>query len=385
MIERFVSGKLKSLLGYFPVTAIVGPRQVGKTTLARLIVKSIKKESIYIDLENDKDRAKLEDPILFFENNMHKCVILDEIQRMPELFPTLRSMIDQKREAGRFVVLGSASPDLIRDSSESLAGRIAYIELSPFNISELPKRKEKQQIHWLRGGFPDAYLAPSDELCSDWQMNFIKTYVERDLPALGLNVDRNILRKLWQMIAHSHGSILNMANLGKSLELSINTIKRYLSLMEAAFLIRQLQPYSTNMKKRLVKSPKIFVRDSGILNHLLNINSWEEMEGHPMLGNSWEGYVIEQIIQKLPKNTEAYFYRTHDGSEMDLVLVQANKVVNSIEIKYASIPQLTKGNLLAFEDLKAKNNFVITPNSDDYLISKNIRVCSLQTFIGEYL
>jgi len=384
MIKRKKFDDLIDTLSYFPVLGIVGPRQVGKTTLAKLLIANIKKISIYIDLENPSDESKLIDPILFFERNQDKCIILDEIQRKPELFPILRSMIDQHRVPGRFLILGSASPHLIRDSSESLAGRIAYEELAPFNFLEISST-HKQEQHWLNGGFPDSLLAPKQTLQQKWISNFIQTYVERDLPMLGLDIDRNIIRKLWTMVAHMQGSVLNMSNLGKSLELTSTTIKKYLTFLEDAFLIRQLKPYSQNIKKRLVKSPKVYVRDSGVLHYLLNIETFDELQGNPILGNSWEGYAIEQICQLLPERIESYFYRTQDGTECDLVLTKAGIPEICVEIKYTSAPKLTRGNKQSFKDLGTTRNFIVTPNSDDYLISEDITVCKLETFLEKYL
>ena len=384
MINRLKTKNLIEILNYFPVLGIVGPRQVGKTTLAKVISKEIEREVLYLDLENPSDLSKLTDPVLFFSNNEDKCIILDEVQRKPDLFPVLRSMIDQNRVAGRFLILGSASPDLIRDSSESLAGRIAYEELCPMNLMEVSGLKSVEE-HWVSGGYPDAMLAPNNKIRKVWLQNFIQTYVERDLPLLGLNIDRAIIKKLWTMVAHINGNVLNMSNLSKSLELTSTTIKKYLSFLEQAFLIRQLQPYSVNIKKRLVKSPKIYVRDSGILHHLIGIEDLNSLSGNPILGNSWESYVVEQIIQITGNDYEPYFYRTHEGAECDLVLTKSGIPVYGIEIKYTSSPKITKGLRNAFEDLKTKKNFIITPKSDDYLIDKEIRVCSLRTFLEEYI
>ncbi|MBN1184487.1 MAG: ATP-binding protein [Bacteroidales bacterium] len=384
MIQRNILQKLHSTLTYFPVTGIIGPRQVGKTTLSRIVAENMNKDCIYIDLENPKDISKLTDPVLFFETQKEKCIILDEIQRRPELFPIIRSMVDAYRTPGRFLILGSAAPELIRDSSESLAGRIAYIELYPFNIIELGSDYRKISNHWLRGGFPDAYLAPTNEITMQWHYNFIKTYVERDLPLLGLEANRNIISRLWQMIAHLHGNILNMSMLGKSLGLSSPTIKKYLSFLEQAFLIRQLQPHYPNMKKRLVKSPKIYIRDTGILHNLLNIQNQNDLLGHPILGSSWEGYVIEQIIQILPDNFIPYFYRTQQGSEFDLILVSASKVVMGIEIKYSSAPKISKGLLQSMEDLQTIDNYIIIPQAEDYKIHEKITVCSLYSFLQKF-
>ena len=384
MILRNKLTEIAEALSFFSIVGIIGPRQVGKTTLAKEVAKNIKKETIYIDLENPRDIAKLQDPVLYFEDNINKCIILDEIQNTPYLFSILRSMVDLKREPYRFIILGSASPDLIRDSSESLAGRIAYIELSPFNLTEINKQNNLDKL-WLRGGYPDAFLAKKNNFVEQWHYNYIKTYIERDLPNLGLKTNKNILIKLLQMSSHIHGDVINYNNLAKSLGLSSNTIKKYISFFESAFIIRLLQPFHTNIKKRLIKSPKIFIRDSGILHYLQNINEKEDLYGNPILGNSWEGFVIEQIIELLPNKYQYFFYRTHDGSECDLVIAKSQKPIVSIEIKYSSSTKLTKGSFYAFSDLNAIENYVITPNSDNYLIRENIRVCNLNDFLKNYL
>ncbi len=386
MITRTGLKEIEESLEYFPVVGIIGPRQVGKTTIAKEISKIIKKETIYIDLENPRDIAKLHDPVLYFEDNIDKCIILDEIQNTPHLFSVLRSMVDLKREPGRFIILGSASPELIRDSAESLSGRIAYIELSPFNLTEVYKPKQKIiDKLWLNGGFPDAFLMNNPKFTEQWHYNYIKTYIERDLPNLGLKIDKNILNKLLQMLSHIHGDIINYNNLSKSLGLSSNTVKKYVTFFESAFIVRLLQPFHTNMKKRIIKSPKIYIRDTGILHYLQNISDKEDLYGNPLIGNSWEGFVIEQIIEILPNKYQVYFYRTQDGSECDLVIAKSQKPVASIEIKYSSAPKLTRGILFAFDDLNSKNNFIVTPDSDDYLLKKNIRVCNIYDFLTKYL
>ncbi len=384
MIKRNTFSEIIELLTFFPAVGIVGPRQVGKTTLVKQISKYLEKPTIYLDLENPRDIAKLNDPILFFENNIDKCVIIDEIQRQKSLFPILRAMIDLKKEPARFIILGSASPELIRDSSESLAGRIAYIELSTFNLSELDKDVNIFK-HWLWGGFPDAFLSPNKQINFTWYHNFVQTYVERNLPLLGLNAHPNILRNLWTMIASINGNVFNKTTLTKSLEISTPTLNKYLSFLEEAFLIRLLKPYSKNIKKRLVKSPKIFIRDSGILHYMLGINSLEELQGHFSIGNSWEGYVIEQIIQLLKPGYSPYFYRTQEGAECDLVILKATQVFACIKIKYTSSPKLTKSLINSVADLQCTNNFIITPNSDNYFLRKDIRVCSLSEFLFRYL
>jgi len=384
MIKRNSAGRLLETLSFFPVAGIIGPRQVGKTTLAMYLQKQLDKESVYLDIENPEDQAKLTDPVLFMERNLDKCVILDEIQRMPQLFPVLRSMVDKHRVNARFIILGSASPDLIRDSSESLAGRIAYEELTPFLLNEIRDQYELHH-HWFAGGFPDALLAPSDSLRKKWLSNFILTYLERDLPLLGLNVPGNTLRRLWTMIAHMHGNVLNLNSLGRSLEISSTTIKKYLDFLENAFLIRQLFPYAVNVKKRLVKSPKIYIRDSGILHHLLGIPGFNVLESNPVLGHSWEGYVIEQITGNMDPDMNCFFYRTHEGAECDLVLVKGGQARAAIEIKYTSSPKISRGLTMAFRDINAVSNFIITPRTDDYLIHRSVRVCKLSDFLNKYL
>lgn len=379
MINRNVENKLIKTINNFPVTGIIGPRQVGKTTLAKKLITLINKEVIYIDLENPRDIARLSDPNLFFEANKEKCIILDEIQVMPELFSVLRPMVDMNRVPERFILLGSASPELIRASSQSLAGRIAYIELTGINLTEISDSETNQL--WLRGGFPDAYLAKDNEIWIQWVDNFIRTYIERDLPMLGLNISARTLRNLWTMIAGINANVLNYSNISRSLELTSTTIKKYLDFLENAFLIRQLQPYFMNIKKRIIKSPKLYVRDTGILHNLLNINSFSDLEGNSMKGNSFEGFAIEQILQITNNSYIPFFYRTHHGSECDLLLCRSSVPHFAIEIKYTSAPKLTKGNAIAFEDIGAKHNFVITPDTDDYYIEKNVRVCSLIKFL----
>lgn len=383
MIDRVLLNTLTEVISYFPVLGIVGPRQVGKTTLSKQLIGRIEKETIYLDLENPRDAARLFDPVLFFERNIDRCVVLDEIQRMPELFPVLRSMVDLKRVPARFILLGSASPELIRDSSESLAGRIAYEELTPFNLMEILSKYDIEK-HWLRGGFPPALLASSDFISNKWLSNFIRTYIERDLPMLGLDVNVNLLQRFWTMLAHLHGNLLNMSSLSKSLAVTSTTVKRYVSFMESAFLVRLLQPFSTNVKKRLVKSPKVYIRDTGILHRLLAIDNFEMLESNPILGNSWEGYVIEQILQLCNDDIKSFFYRTHEGAECDLVLVRGGKPLYAIEIKYTSAPKITKGMRISFDDLNAWRNFVITPNGADFLLAEDVRSCSIDMFLKNY-
>lgn len=383
MVKRQIENDLIELISFFPAVGIIGPRQSGKTTLALHLKKSIEKGCTYLDLELPTDRNKLQEPEYFFNENKDKCVILDEIQRMPELFPILRSVIDLHRVSGRFIILGSANPAVMRDSSESLAGRIAYKELYPFNISEIGFEHHKK--HWLYGGFPDAYKQNNPEKARQWLENFVVTYIERDLPVIGLDTSKTSIANFWTMLAHNHGNLFNASNFARSLGVSSPTITRYLHFLQEAFLVNSLMPYHFNTKKRLVKSPKVYVRDSGVLHYLTKTLDPSVLPVHPLVGASWEGYVVEQIKQLLGRSLDMYFYRTHNGTECDLLLVKGILPVASIEIKYSATPSVTKGFTFAIDDLKTKANFIITPDSDDYPIRDNIRVCSLMRFITKYL
>lgn len=383
MIKRARIEEYLRLLEFFPVLAITGPRQCGKTTIAKELIKHITKESIYLDMESNADRNKLTEAELYFEENLDKIVIIDEVQFYPELFPLLRSSIDKKRIPARFVILGSASPKLLKQSSESLAGRIAYKELSPFNISEIGFKNQRK--HWVRGGFPLSYLAKDEKNSFLWLKNFINTYIQRDLINLGLNTSQNTLYSFWMMLANSQGDIFNLNNYARALGVSAPTIKKYLFFLEEAYLVRVLRPYHFNIKKRLVKSPKVYVRDSGVLHYLNHVSLWKQLFNSVLIGASWEGYVIEQLVQLLNDDITAYYYRTHHGAECDLVIVKGLETVASIEIKYSSSPKVTKGFMVSIEDLKTDNNFIVTPQSDDYLIKEKIRVCSLGNFITKYL
>lgn len=383
MISRYIYEDLLDMLDFFPAVGIIGPRQVGKTTLAKSLVEAMGLDAIYLDLENPRDISILTDPVLFFEKNIDKTIILDEIQRTPELFPILRSMIDQNRRPGRFIILGSATPDLIRDSSESLAGRIGYRELYPLNIVELSSKSIPTNIdhHWFIGGYPQAVLSNSYKRSRSWTLNFVRTYMERDLPMLGLNVDVRTIRNLWGMLANNNGDILNYNNISKSLGFSNVSAKKYISFMEDAFLIRLLQPYFSNIKKRIVKSPKVFIRDTGILHYLLGIDSIEGLWMNSQLGNSWEAYCIEQIASILDPEYELFYYRTHHGAECDLVITRGVQVEMAIEIKYNVSPKTSKGMLQAFEDLNAKKNYVVVPNGISYNLNESITVISINELI----
>ncbi|MEA1877938.1 MAG: ATP-binding protein [Bacteroidota bacterium] len=384
MLERKLRDQLLDFLDYFPVIGIVGPRQVGKTTFIKQNLHNFKKDCIYIDLESPEDYNKLYDAELFLKSLEDKTVIIDEIQLRPELFPILRSLVDRQRVPGRFIVLGSASPDLIRDSSESLAGRIVYLEINPFDIVELYKIKTYEQL-WLRGGFPNAILQEDENISTHWMRSFIQTYIERDLPILGLGAPIKTIERLWLMLAHVNGNLLNYTQISNSLGVSLNSVKSYIQFFEKAYLIRTLQPFHINTKKRLVKSPKIFFRDTGILHHLLRLYTRDDLFGHPNAGNSWEAFVIQQIINNLPLTVDTYFYRTQDGSEIDLIINRGINVLAAIEIRHSNAPKLSKGNTLAINTIQSQRNFIITPSSDDYPIKENVQVCNLNRFIDHHL
>ncbi len=379
MIKRISEKHLIKLLEYFPAVGILGARQVGKTTLVKEIAGKLDLDTIYIDLESTSDLVKLTEPELYFKNNEDKCIIIDEVQRDKSLFPIIRSVIDSKKRPARFILLGSASPELIRDTSESLAGRIAYIDLNPFHIEEL--LYENIFNHWVRGGFPLSYLAPDDFFSNEWRNNFIRTYIEKDLPLLGLKVPFPIFWKFINILAHVNSETINYSNISKSLELTIPTINKYIDFLKQAFLIRKIQPYHANVKKRLVKTPKLYFSDTGLLHSLLNIHDYQSLEMNVYLGNSWETYVVNQISIILKKDYNLFFYRTRAGAEIDLLIEKSGVVYKSIEVKYTNSPKLSKGNINAFNDVEAKQNIVVTPNSDNFEMHKGIYVMSLKHLI----
>ncbi len=379
MIHRttFIN-KVFELLEGFPAVGIVGTRQVGKTTLARNLLPQEK--FVYLDLESDLDLAKLTDPGLFLRRYQDKCVILDEIQVRQDLFPLLRSLIDEDRRPGRFLILGSASPSLLRKSSDSLAGRIAYLELPPLILNELDATSQNKL--WLRGGFPLSFLAKSDNRSHKWRIEFIRSYVERDLPQLGLDTDPRTLKNFLRMLAHQTGKIWNAASFAKSLGVTSPTVKRYLNFLDSSFLITILEPYYLNLKKRIVKSPKVYFGDTGIVHTLLNLHDFESIEGHPVLGFSWENFVLNQIMHTIDESIDAMFYSTHQGAEIDILLVKSNKPYIGIEVKYSNAPKISKGLIQAVEDLQTRKNFVITPSSDNYPVHSKIDVISLSEFLS---
>jgi predicted AAA+ superfamily ATPase len=334
------------------------------------------KEVVYLDLEYFADQRRLQQPDLFFQANQDKVVVLDEIQRMPELFTLLRSLIDQYRVPGRFILLGSASPELLKNTSESLAGRIVYLELAPLHLLEISPTY-RYRDHWLRGGFPNALQAPDQLLWQLWMDSFIQTYIQRDLPDLGLSASPIAIRNLLTMLAGIQGGQLNYSDLARSLDLSVATVQHYIHFLENAYLIRRLPPYFVNIGKRLVKAPKVFIRDSGLVHRLANLNDYNALAGSLLLGGSWEGYVVQQIVSRLAMDVTPYYYRTQNGAELDLVLVKGGKPIVAIEIRYSNDPALTRGNTQGIADLNAEQTLVVTPEADGYWLRKDIRVCSI--------
>lgn len=378
MIKRHLSTKLDTALNEAPAAALLGPRQAGKTTLALEIAKT--RPSIYLDLESESDRAKLAEPEQYLAQHEDKLVILDEIQRTPQLFQSLRGLIDSGRRRGlktnRFLVLGSASLDLLKQSSESLAGRIRYLELGPLTADEAgPERIDDL---WLRGGFPDSLLAASDAASLRWRRDFIRTYLERDIPQLGPRIPEETLRRLWTMLAHQQGSLLNAAALARSLAVDGKTVASYLDLLVDLLLVRRLSPWHGNVRKRLVKSPKVYVRDSGLVHALLGIDHREALLSHPVAGGSWEGLAVESLIASAPEGTEAYFYRTAAGAEIDLLLHFPGEARPwAIEIKRGLAPKLGRGFHSACEVVRPVRRYIVYGGSERFPLGHDVEALPL--------
>ncbi len=375
--DRQIFPLLQEYLSIFPAVGLLGPRQVGKTTLVKSLI--LEKETLYLDLEKASDRAKLVDAELFLKSHANKTVILDEIQLMPELFAELRSLIDEQREPGRFILLGSASPDLIRSSADSLAGRIGYLELTPFFLNEI--EEAEQEKLWIRGGFPLSFLAKTDRESQLWRQNFIKTYLERDLALIGLSTDPRLVERFWIMLANAQGGIWNGESFARSLGITRPTVNNYLKYLEGSFMVRTLQPFHHNIKKRLVKSPKVFIRDSGLLHSLTGVDSMSALQNLLLVGASWEGFVIEQIIATFGADYEYYFYRTHQGAECDLLLVKNGIVKTAIEIKNTISPKITKGLQISMEDTDAEEGVVICRIDQGYPLSQKVKAMGLREFL----
>lgn len=379
IIPRNLKNTISQYLNIFPAVAILGPRQCGKSTLIKML-SAHWNNVLYLDLQKEGDLNKLLQPTLFFDSNRDKIICLDEIQLVPQLFSQLRSVIDGNRENGRFILLGSASSDLIQQTSETLAGRIGLLNLSPFTINELNYLDGfSLNKFWLRGGFPDSYLANDDSDSLIWRENYIRTYVERDIPQLGFQIPALQLKRLLVMCSHNQGQLLNASKLGESLGLTHPTIKRYIDLLEQTFILRTILPYEANVKKRLVKASKVFIRDSGLLHQLLAIEDYNSLLGNPVFGSSWEGMVIENVIVNT-SGWNYYFYRTASGDELDLILEKGNQRI-AIECKASAAPKLSKGFWRALEVVKPQKTFIIAPISGAYDIAHQVTVCGLEDFL----
>jgi len=384
MIKRLIQDELLQSIGKKPAVALLGPRQVGKTTLALEIART--RPSLYLDLETASDRAKLADPERYLADHEDVLVILDEVHRAPDLFQSLRGLIDSGRrrgkQAGRFLLLGSASVDLLKQSGETLAGRIAHLELAPFDALEVANKQIDNL--WLRGGFPSSFLADNDRDSFRWRQDFIRTYLERDIPQLGPRVPAETLRRFWTMLAHSQSTLLNAATLARGLGVDGKTVARYLDLLVDLLLVRRLPAWHRNVGKRLVKSPKVQVRDSGVTHALLGLTSKEQLLGHPVVGQSWESFVIETLLDVAPQGVEASFYRTSAGAEIDLVITLPGSDLWAIEIKRSSAPTLEKGFHLACADLRPKKRFVVYPGHERFPLDAETEAIGLRQ-LGQVL
>lgn len=381
MIQRRASAAVKRALNRQAAVALIGPRQVGKTTLAKEI--AAERQVIYLDLESPTDRAKLAEPELFLREQSNRLVILDEIHRVPDLFQVLRVVIDANRRHGhrhgQFLVLGSAAIDLLRQSGESLAGRIEYVSLHPLDVLESGQDPASANTLWIRGGFPDSFLAETDEDSFAFRRNFIRTYLDRDVPQFGPRIPAETLERLWTMLAHNQGAMLNASRLAASLAISAPTVTNYLDLLVDLLLVRRLRPFHANNGKRLVKSPKIFVRDSGLLHALLGLKDFNELSGHPVVGASWEGFAIENLIAAAPDRTIASFYRTAAGAEIDLFLeIPGHHGAWAIEIRRSATPTLDRGFHQARQDLEPKRSFVVYPGETTFPLTPDVEAIGLQ-------
>jgi predicted AAA+ superfamily ATPase len=373
MFQRKSASEIRQQLSLSPAVAILGARQIGKTTLAKQIAAEFT-DSTYLDLENAQARAKLDQADVFFEANRHRLVVLDEIQNAPELFSTMRGEIDADRRPGRFLILGSASFKLLQQS-QSLAGRLALVDMAPLLLSEIHQSFEDIQTLWVRGGFPGSYTAPQDDASWLWRDAFVRHFLHSDLPALGINVEPELMRRFWRMVAHLHGQLFNASSIAASLGVSSPTVTRYLDHLVQSLMLRRLEPYHANLGKRLVKSPKIYVRDSGLLHYLLGMRNVHDLMGHPNTGASWEGFCIEQICNHLPTGASVSFYRTAAGAELDVV-VETGRETTGFEIKFSSAPKVSKGFWQACEDIGVHKAYVMAPVQEGWAMAKDVQVVS---------
>ena len=381
MIDRHHEIKeLISLLKRYRVVGIVGARQVGKTTLARSLLDHVGGSYFYYDLENPEDLARLADP-MFALKGLKGLVVIDEVQRFPELFPILRVLVDRPKASARFLVLGSASPELLRQGSESLAGRIIYHELGGFSLDEVGI-KNHQRL-WLRGGFPRSYLASSDKLSEEWRRGFIRTFLERDLPQLGVTIRSTTLHRFWNMLSHYHGQVWNASEFGRSFGVADTTVRNYLDLLTSALVVRQLLPWHENISKRQVKSPKVYIADSGLLHMLLGIKTRNDLERHPKIGASWEGFVIEQVIHLMGfKKEDCFFWATHAGAELDLLVVKGREKIG-FEVKLTSSPRVTPSMRSALSDLKLQRLYVIHSGEETFQLERKIQAIALTRLLDD--
>jgi len=364
--------QIESSFKVHPVTALLGPRQCGKTTLARFIAGQ--EPATFFDLENPIDIQRLTAPMQALKD-LSGLVILDEIQRKPKLFELLRVLVDRPGQDARFLILGSASPGMIKGASESLAGRIGFVDLGGFNLWEVDDQLRNHL--WMRGGFPRAFLADSEADSNHWRENFIRTFLERDIPQLGITIAAETLRRFWTMVAHYHGQVWNAAEFARALGTAQNTARRYLDILSGAYMVRVLPPWFENLKKRQVKSPKIYLRDSGLMHSLLQIPTLSDLQGHPKIGASWEGFALEQIIHAF-NTRDAYFWSTHAGAELDL-MITVNGKRHGFEFKYADAPGTNRSMRIAIEDLSLKHLWIIYPGNQTYSLDSKITVIPLET------
>jgi uncharacterized protein len=382
MIPRNIEVSLRSrLAGVVPAVVLLGPRQVGKTTLARKIAADWPGGAVYLDMERPADRRRLDDADAYLRAQRGKLVVIDEIQRAPGLFEVLRGIIDDRRAEGQrfghFLLLGSAALELMSQSSETLAGRVAYLDIGPVDILEAAATSIDANALWVRGGFPESLLASDDDASLTWRRDFIRSYLERDVPMFAPRMPVQALGRLWTMLAHQQGTLLNQARLAASLGVSAPTVNRYIDLMVDLQLVRRLAPWSGNVGKRLVKAPKVYVRDSGIVHALLDLETWNDVAGHPAAGPSYEGFVIENIIQCAGPRWRPYFYRTHDGAEVDLLLERGGQPEIAIEVKRSSAPSPDKGFAIACDDLGVKQRYVVYPGTDTYTVRHGAQAIGL--------
>ena len=383
-ITRHFEQPVRERLAAMPAVALLGPRQVGKTTLARKIAADWPGQALYLDMERPADRRKLDDADSYLRAQQGKLVIIDEIHRVPELFAVLRGIIDDWRAAGQrsgqFLLLGSASLDLMQQTSETLAGRIGYLDVNPLTVQELSPNLSTETV-WLRGGFPDSVLAPDDKASLDWRRDFIRSYLERDVPMFAPRLPGTTVGRLWTMLAHNQGELLAQSRLAQALGVSVPTIARYIDLLVNLQLVRALQPWSSNVGKRLVKTPKTYVRDSGLVHALLELQTLDDVLGHPVAGHSFEGLVIEHIIQAATQRYSAYFYRTQDGAEIDLVLARGNTPEIAIEVKRSSAPTVGKGFTVACNDLGLEQRYVVYPGEESYPMRNGVEAMGLTNLL----